>query len=192
MGVNARLPRRAPRSPEETQKGVHNGTPSRPTIGRLSRRGQLQVTDPTKAEQPHGHPDLTHSHLTLLALLSCPFHGVTPTRNLPNGPIGTVGKSQNNTPALPPPSIMESKKLALRGRANRAWRSAARRVGGGRRQGGSELRATDALAAFHLLELRHQHAAGLGNVGGHHLRLHLKAQGRGRSALAVSRDAAGS
>ena len=171
MGVNARLPRRVLRSPEETQKGVHNGTPSRPTIGWLSRRGQLQVTDPTKAEQPHEHPDLTHSHLTLLALLACPFHDVTPTRNLPTGPIGTVGKSQNNTPALPPPSIMESRKRALRGRANRAWRSAARTDGcdrrPGRRRAAGDRRACRSPPPG-------THTAGLGDVGGHSLTLRLQ------------------
>jgi len=59
------------------------------------------------------------------------------------------------------------------------------RAAGG--QGGGELRPVDALAALHLLELRQQRAADLGDVGGHRLALRLKAEAG--APLAVDRDA---
>ena len=107
------------------------------------------------------------------------------TRNLPTGPAGTVGRSQNTTPASPLPSTTDSRKRALRAsRSSLAMTSTARRV----RPEASAAASCGRSARFalHLLKLRHHLAAGLGNVGRDGLALRLKA--KPGSALAVGRD----
>jgi hypothetical protein len=108
-------------------------------------------------------------------------------RNLLTGPAGTVGRSQNTTPASPLPSTTESRKRALR--ASRSsfgdqQHGAAGAAGG---EGCGELGPVGALAALHLLKLRHQLAAGVDEVGGHCLALRLQA--KAGASLAVRGDA---
>jgi len=97
------------------------------------------------------------------------------TRNLATSSAGTVGRSQNTTPASPLPSTTDDRKRATRQpvQLGDQQNSLARAAG---RQRGGELRPIGALAALYLPKLCHQLAAGLDDVCGYGVALRLKSK----------------